>query len=113
MRHLAFLALALASGCSLSSDSGDLDFGDAYTVSESAPISVSGDSLRVTVSYGGGCAAHTFELRSREADSREVWLVHDANGDTCEALLTERLAFPIAARPGVLITPAGQRRSVD
>ena len=24
MRHLAFLALALASGCSLSSDSGDL-----------------------------------------------------------------------------------------
>ena len=113
MRLLLPCALALASGCSLSSDSGDLDFGDAYTVSESAPISVSSDSLRVTVSYGGGCAAHTFELRSRGADSREVWLVHDANGDTCEALLTERLAFPIAARPDVLITPGGDRRSVD
>ncbi|WP_412061125.1 hypothetical protein [Rubrivirga sp. IMCC45206] len=104
MRTLLLAALVLAA-CD-STASGPPDIGDTYRV-ESA--SLEGDVLTAVVSYSGGCQAHTFEPRVRSAATKtEVWLVHDANNDVCEAYITETLALTVAVDgPVVLLTPAG------
>ena len=115
LASLVLLLLALA-GCDSAMDA-EPTFGDPYQVSEApAPaVTVNGADARltVTVEYGGGCQEHDFVLRSRDLGDRvEVWFVHDARGDTCDALVTETLT---AALPGVaaeaealvLQTPSG------
>ena len=66
-----------------------------------APV-VADDALTLAVSYSGGCARHDVTL---VADSRfsaadpgrlAVRLAHDANGDSCEAYLTETYRFDLA-----------------
>ena len=68
---------------------------------------VSGDTLAVTLSYGGGCKTHRFTLVSAEAFMESdpvqlaVAIAHDADGDPCQAYLTEDYHFildPIKAR---------------
>ena len=60
-----------------------------------------GDTLRVTVSYGGGCADHAFTLVLADAFQMmdpprlPATLAHQANGDPCEAWLTETLEFDL------------------
>lgn len=73
--------------------------GDA-TWYESA--SVSGDTLSIDVSYGGGCETHDFQicwdglfLESEPVQvGLEVW--HDAHGDACEAEISETLTFDLS-----------------
>jgi hypothetical protein len=62
--------------------------------------SVDGDSLRFFVSFGGGCRVHQFKLWklpqiAEELTKVELFLAHDANGDHCQALLWENLAFSL------------------
>ena len=63
---------------------------------------ITGDTLVVTVAYGGGCADHVFALDASgaflESDpvQLEVALAHNANGDACEAWLTQDYFFSLA-----------------
>ena len=60
---------------------------------------VKGDSLELSVSFGGGCRDHEFVLLSDAAWMESypvqvgVRLAHDANGDNCKALLSRLLRF--------------------
>jgi hypothetical protein len=63
---------------------------------------LSGDTLDVDVSFGGGCRAHEFALSVHRVfmESHPVQvrarLAHDANGDPCRALLHRTLRFDLA-----------------
>jgi len=71
---------------------------DGLTI-ESATIS--GDTLRLNVRFGGGCGRHRFALLINSAfmESYPVQvharLAHDAGGDMCDALLTRTLTFDL------------------
>ena len=58
-----------------------------------------GWDLNISVSYGGGCKSHQFELIWPEVitmiypPSFNVFLLHNANGDACEAYITDTLVF--------------------
>ena len=65
---------------------------DAYTINAAT---IEDDILSVDVSYGGGCETHVFTLVTESMFLESfpvqlrVSLAHNANGDTCEALITE------------------------
>jgi hypothetical protein len=67
-----------------------------------ANAAITGDTLTIEASYGGGCETHEFQicwdqlfLESEPVQvGLEVW--HDANGDSCEAYLSETLSFDLA-----------------
>lgn len=71
---------------------------DEYVLNGAAIV---GDALTLNVSYGGGCATHRFTLVASEAFMESfpvqlaVLLAHDANGDACEAWLTEAYRFDL------------------
>ena len=71
---------------------------DPYTVEQ---VSVKGDSLRVTVRYGGGCRTHEFRLllfktfRESYPVQSDALLAHNANGDSCKALREDDLRFDL------------------
>ncbi len=103
-----FIGLIIALGCEASNSlSSDPDFGDAYSITTQPPATtprLDAAGLHVTVQYSGGCKAHVFDVRFRTSgNTTEVWLQHDANGDLCEAFLTETLQLAISTR--VLETP--------
>lgn len=62
---------------------------------------VTGDSLELAVTYGGGCRAHAFLLLSDSAWMESypvqvgVRLAHDNEGDNCKALLSRILRFDL------------------
>ena len=62
---------------------------------------VSGDTLSVTVSYGGGCEDHVFTLVASEAFQESdpvqlaVTLAHEANDDACERWVTQGYSFDL------------------
>ena len=71
---------------------------DAYTINFA---NLQGDTLTVNVSYSGGCETHEVTL---VADERflesspvglRISLAHNANGDTCEAWITEDYHFDL------------------
>ena len=72
---------------------------DPYVVNSAA---VDGDELTIEVSYAGGCRRHDFTLviskTFRESDPVQLpaVLAHEANGDSCEAWITESLGFNLA-----------------
>ena len=72
---------------------------DPYVVNSAA---VDGHELTLEVSYAGGCERHDFTLviSSRFLESDPVQLravlAHEANGDTCEAWITESIDFDLA-----------------
>lgn len=110
--RLGGLLVALLAGCdtpvSLSHSASGPDLGDPYVVQSRPEPAVIGDSLYVTVSYGGGCAEHAFVLGVREeASTVDLWLTHDAGGDQCEAYLTEAVAVfvpvEVQGRRGVFL----------
>lgn len=104
---LLLVALVAAAGCDRpEAPTGAFDrarFGAPYQVvtnrtpaAPDEPPAVLSDSLTLLVSYVGGCADHSFELDSRvRADTANVWLFHEANGDTCEADVQDRLTLPL------------------
>jgi hypothetical protein len=63
---------------------------------------VKGDSLELTVSFGGGCRDHAFVLLADAAWMESypvqvgVRLAHDARGDSCKALLSRVLRFDLS-----------------
>ncbi|MCB9616579.1 MAG: hypothetical protein H6721_13790 [Sandaracinus sp.] len=68
-------------------------------------VAIEGDVLLLDVGHSGGCAEHGYRLcadpvllRSEPAVQRFA-LVHDANGDMCEAYLTTTLRVPVGALP--------------
>ena len=71
---------------------------DNFTLDDAA---VSGDTLSVTVSYGGGCEDHTFTLVASEAFQESdpvqlaVTLAHEANDDACERWVTQGYSFDL------------------
>ena len=65
--------------------------------------SIDGDSLRVTVRYGGGCAPHDFSLHSNGPALRSMppqqllRIEHRANADPCRALIQENHSFDLSS----------------
>ena len=83
------------------------DLRDPREVGPTDPVRITaaridGDSLRVSVETGGGCAQHVFRLAVQDAfmESNPVQvraaLGHDANDDRCRALLRADLAASLA-----------------
>jgi hypothetical protein len=71
------------------------------------PVSINtaeirGDSLELSVQYGGGCRDHEFGLVTNgifaESYPVQTWvkLAHDANGDMCKALVSSVLRFDLS-----------------
>jgi hypothetical protein len=64
--------------------------------------SISGDTLTVAVEHGGGCVAHGYgscwDGSFAESDPVQAWLQlsHEDNGDPCEAIVMQELAFDLA-----------------
>ena len=71
---------------------------DAYTINAAT---LQADTLTLNVSYSGGCETHAFTLVAEERFLESfpvqlrVSLAHNANGDTCEALITEDHHFDL------------------
>lgn len=74
--------------------------GTDFTVIQAAGLK--GDRLILDVMYGGGCRTHTFQLNwdGKLLKSNPPQIVlnlsHDANGDTCKALISQRLQFDLS-----------------
>ncbi len=75
--------------------------GDGYTIND---LLVSGHSLTADLSYSGGCETHEFVLcwpsqafmeSAPVQVDLEIW--HDANGDSCEAEITEDRVFDLSS----------------
>lgn len=73
---------------------------DTYVVN--SPPAITGDVLTLNVSYSGGCEAHEFTLITSgvflESDPVQLQavLAHNANGDSCEAWITETYHFNVS-----------------
>ncbi|HEX6314809.1 MAG TPA: hypothetical protein VFZ73_08120 [Gemmatimonadaceae bacterium] len=71
---------------------------DPVTIKQAA---VKGDSLELVVNYAGGCRTHSFLLLSDAAWMESypvqvgVRLAHDAEADSCDALLSRTLRFDL------------------
>ena len=71
---------------------------DAYTINAAT---LQADTLTLNVSYSGGCETHVFTLVAEERFLESfpvqlrVSLAHNANGDTCEAWITEDYHFDL------------------
>ena len=72
---------------------------DEYELDAAA---ITGDTLVVTVSYGGGCEDHFFALDASAAFAESdpvqlmVALAHNANGDACQRWVTQDYCFNLA-----------------
>lgn len=113
MRHLLPFTLLLAA-CPFGPTSAPEDFSacdadDGHDLSiggldsGSSGVSVDGDTLSVTVGYGGGCEEHLFAIcwpdqTFMESDpvqvDLEIW--HGGKPDMCEAYLTSTLEFDLS-----------------
>jgi len=108
MRHTLIGLLALMVACE---EPGGLDgTGTALEQCSTDPIdpvflsemSIDGSTLTLDASYGGGCEEHAFQLcwdgSVMESDPVQinVALIHDGNGDSCEAEVTETLSFDLS-----------------
>jgi len=63
--------------------------------------SISGDTLWMDVEYSGGCATHSFELKSKGLWMKSMppklnlYLIHQDGGDGCREVIREKLSFII------------------
>ncbi|MEM1408509.1 MAG: hypothetical protein AAGG59_17125 [Bacteroidota bacterium] len=66
-------------------------------------VSIVAKTLKIEVSYGGGCREHIFELVWPEVITTvfppdiAVKLTHESNDDPCFAIITETLEFDLDA----------------
>lgn len=73
--------------------------GDPFNLQD---FEIRDDSAFITVSYSGGCRQHTFEVIWNENYDKsnppgtKLLMLHNANGDACEAFLTETLVFSLS-----------------
>jgi hypothetical protein len=79
---------------------GDLSAESAATTI--TDVKVEGNTLFVSISYGGGCQEHFFKLVGAQATSRSypasraVKLIHTGKQDNCKALLMKTLEIDIS-----------------
>ena len=72
---------------------------DAFTFVSSKIV---GDTLTANVTYRGGCQGHDFVLVVSPEFSSDIWpeanvtLAHNANGDSCDQLVTDVIKFGLA-----------------
>jgi hypothetical protein len=68
-------------------------------------MTIEADTLRVTVSYGGGCEEHEFAacwngvITKTNPAALTLTLAHDANDDLCDAFITRDLFIDISELP--------------
>ena len=85
-------------------------FSFAVGADDAMPLWIMGDTLQMSVSYSGGCAVHDFSLFWNETFlemypvQAVLQLVHNNNGDMCEAYPTETLSFDLAPLKAVYQT---------
>jgi hypothetical protein len=71
---------------------------DPFTLNEAR---VEGDDLIVTVTYGGGCKDHVFQMHTKGQFMKSMppqlslYIEHENNDDNCRALKTETLVFDL------------------
>lgn len=111
-RYSALVVFAgLVVGCELIGPGTPRRDDDRVVVSERLPAhraparvtaaDATGPRLHLRVQYGGGCAAHEWVLHAHPALTHSVpptatlRLGHDANGDPCDAVVTDTLAFDL------------------
>jgi hypothetical protein len=77
---------------------------DGYQLGET--MSLDGKTLRVSVTYGGGCEDHEFAAcwngaiaTNSDPESLLLTLAHDAHDDLCDALVTRDLFIDISDLP--------------
>jgi len=98
LRLLALLPLLILTACSGSRDAVSPSWDSPFSVQTAL---VDGDSLRVTVQYGGGFRDHAFRLVSGGAATKSlprqqpITLEHQGNGDPGRALITQDKAFDL------------------
>ncbi len=74
----------------ISSDSANID-----------SVKISNFTLKIYVSYSGGCLEHGFQLYAENSFAESaipqayLYLAHDARGDNCEAFIHEALQFDL------------------
>jgi hypothetical protein len=72
---------------------------DDFDINE---IYINADLLTLNISYSGGCKEHTFQLYATRGiyksnpPQADVFLSHNANGDFCEAYITENIKFDLS-----------------
>lgn len=70
--------------------------GDPFTINS---VKKEDDLLKVNLSYGGGCKNHTFEIiwdgviYKEEPCFINLLIIHNGNGDFCEAYITETITI--------------------
>lgn len=68
--------------------------GEAYSINNVKRV---GDFLQINLSYSGGCKTHDFEIiwdgivYKDKPCHMNLLLIHNANNDTCEALITKTI----------------------
>ena len=83
---------------------------DTYSLGES--MTIEANTLRVTVSYGGGCEDHEFAacwdgtIQESNPAQLSLTLAHDANDDLCDAFITRDLFIDISSLPAGFGSPA-------
>ncbi|XAL97937.1 hypothetical protein OT109_10030 [Phycisphaeraceae bacterium D3-23] len=89
---------------------GDIDIATVHNDPfQLGGVAIEGDTLLITVSYGGGAEDHDFTLYWNGITARSfpgqinVQLKHNANGDTAEAYLTETLRFDLSGMQQPLV----------
>jgi hypothetical protein len=98
MRLLVLLPVLVLTACSGSRDTVSPSWDSPFSVQTAL---VDGDSLRVTVQYGGGFRDHAFRLVSSGAATKSLprqqplTLEHQGNGDPGRALITQDKAFDL------------------
>jgi len=98
LRLLALLPVLILTACSGSRDAVSPLWDSPFSVQTAL---VDGDSLRVTVQYGGGFRDHAFRLVSGGAATKSLprqqplSLEHQGNGDPGRALITQDKAFDL------------------
>lgn len=90
---------ASSSGYSDAASNRSPEYSDPFELKD---VIITGDSIKITVAYSGGCKKHTFEIIWNETltvttpPQTGLIILHDANGDMCEAYITETIAFCIS-----------------
>ena len=88
-----FLATLLAVGCSSPVAPDPSAFGARYEIrAEPDPPALAGQTLSVTLQYGGCSGNHEFELRHRMTSSSgaDIWLRKTTPDQPCDMLVIER-----------------------
>jgi hypothetical protein len=112
MKSLLPVAALLLLGCSDPVAPDPDAFGARYLIqSEPDPPVLSGQTLDVTLEYGGCRANHDFQVRSRatSATSTDIWLRKTSPDEPCDMLVVERRSFQVTISAGSvrLLGPEG------